>query len=164
MSSKPEIPLYLKKPYSKRNFIQYLALFFSIFGRWFHKTPSKMEEIGFSPSKVVKTEIQLKIVRFFRLLIILKRFLKFLKFRTKFRGIENITQREIGIFNDASYIQKTENFVNFSFLKIKSKFLRKIVNSLRKFTKKNLKDPCRPFLSFFSKINQKKNLFIILNF
>jgi len=92
-----------------------------------------------------------KIVSFFRLLLLLKRCVKIMRLRTKYRKIEFITKNEINIIHDRSHFEVLEEKEKLSFFLIRSKTLRKLVISAMKFTKRNLRKRLNCVFSFLGK-------------
>jgi len=92
-----------------------------------------------------------KIVSFFRLLLFLKRCVKIMRLRTKYRKIEFITKNEINIIHDQSHFEVLEKKEKLNFFLIRSKALRKLMISAMKFTKRNLRKRMNCVFSFLGK-------------
>ena len=118
---------------------------FNLIWTWIRKFLVKNISNEHSESKISSdksSEAHLKIVNFFSMLIKLMRVKKLLKSKTKFRGLEVLTKREINLVNDVAYVQDYKSSSNFSlYFFIKYKNIRKILICCRKFIKKYLKIP-----------------------
>lgn len=97
------------------------------------------------------TESHKRIIRFFRLLLNLRKCVKIMRFRTKFRSLGYLTKKEISIINDWSHVEELEQRKTFAYFLIRSKPLRKLMMAAMKCTKRVVQGQLKFILRIFSK-------------
>lgn len=97
------------------------------------------------------TESHKRIIRFFRLLLNLKKCVKIMRFRTKFRSLAYLTKKEISIINDWTHVEELDKRKTFAFFLIRSKTLRKLMISAMKCAKKVVEGQLKFIVRIFSK-------------
>ena len=133
-----------KIPFNQTKISCFCFGIFNLIWTWMRKllirnVSNENRESKLSSDKI--SEAHLKIVSFFNLLIKLMRVKKLLKSKTKFRGLEALTKREINLVNDVTYLHDYKSTSSFSLYFIRYKTIRKILSYCRKFIKKYLQKP-----------------------
>ena len=132
-------------------FMKFYVFLISIIRKILRRDDSlkQIRDLNFNNDR--STESHKRIIRFFRLLMNLKKCVKIMRFRTKFRSLAYLTKKEISIINDWAYGEELEQRKNFAFFLIRSKTLRKLMISAMKCTKKVVEGQLKFIVRILSK-------------
>lgn len=114
--------------------------------RPFIKPPTMLKSSKIIPKENNKSKLFCKIIKFFGVLILVLKAMKLFRSRTKYKTLDQITDKQLDLINDFSYVKRNKTdrrIISF----INNKFLRKTIRSFKIFFKSKKK--------YFIKIQSK---------